>query len=389
MVNGAFLMLVCATAGYAYNYLSQCGFADGAIGIIIAAISICGVIGQTVFGAVIDKAEKLDEKTFISIAMLVTIVISVLLMFVSSPVLTIILVVIGFTSASVGIPFLNSMAFVYEKDGQAINYGLGRGTGSAAYALGSALLGQLWAWKGKEVLPIYIIVFAALTLLLVRLMPTPGKIQKDEKNEEAPQISYVAFFKKYKSIITVVIALIMLYFCHMIVNTYIAKIIGNILQVSGDTTSAVESVQGTALFIQAMVELPTMFGFVYLLKKFSIDKLMIIASIIYSIKHIVILFCGSVPMFYASMVLQMASYAVIVPAAVYYSNEHVASEDRNKGQAVFGATATVGGLLASLIGGSLFQIINNVTVVLGIGVAVSVMGTILMFFGIRRAAKQQ
>ena len=93
-------------------------------------------------------------------------------------------------------------------------------------------------------------------------------------------------------------------------------------------------------------------------------------------------------MLYVSMGLQMLSYAILIPASVYYSNENVAPEDRNKGQAIFGATATIGGLLASLIGGQLFQYIDNVSVVLTVGVIASCIGTVLMIIGIRNAAKE-
>ena len=78
-INATFMLMVCATSGYAYNFLSQSGFADGAIGIIIALVSICGLVGQTISGSIIDKSEKIDEKTFISGAMICTVVLSLLL----------------------------------------------------------------------------------------------------------------------------------------------------------------------------------------------------------------------------------------------------------------------------------------------------------------------
>ncbi|MBR3364947.1 MAG: hypothetical protein IKG53_08780, partial [Solobacterium sp.] len=94
LVNAAYLMMLCATAGYSYNFLSQIGFQDGTVGIIIAMISVCGVIGQTLSGSIIDKSEKLDEKTFISLSMIVTIVLSFLLiLYKGQSILTILLVV--------------------------------------------------------------------------------------------------------------------------------------------------------------------------------------------------------------------------------------------------------------------------------------------------------
>ena len=390
LINAAYLMMLCATAGYAYNFLSQIGFPDGTVGIIISLISVCGVIGQTVSGSIIDKSEKLDEKTFISLSMIVTIVLSgLLIIYKGQSILTIVLVVIAFTSAAIGMPFLNSMAFIYEQEGQTINYGLGRGVGSAAYAVGPALLGRLWSWGGKDILPIYILVMAVLVFLSVRLMPTVKKqTAVSENGEKVSQISYGEFFKKYNKIILVVVSLILMYFCHMLMNTYIAKVITNIIGADAAAAAGtVEGIQGTALFIQAMVELPTMFGFALLLKKFSVNKLLIIAAVVFSIKHIMILLCPNVPMLYASMVLQMFSYAIVVPAAVYFSNENVAAEDRNKGQAVMGVTATVGGLIASLVGGQLFQYMSTSSV-LTIGVAASCIGTVLMIIGIRNSEKK-
>ena len=223
LINATFMMLVCATAGYAYNFLSQSGFADGTVGIIITMISLCGLIGQTLSGSLIDNSEKIDEKTFISGAMLVTVVLALIMAFIpSGSFLMIPVVILAFTAAAIGLPFFNSMAFIYEKDGQKINYGLGRGVGSAAYAVGSSLLGQLWGWQGKTVLPYYVAVFALLTFFLVRLMPVPEGPAADVPEAEektSSNMSYGEFFRKYRQIILIVASMVLLYFGHMLINT--------------------------------------------------------------------------------------------------------------------------------------------------------------------------
>ena len=388
LVNAAYLMLVCATAGYAYNFLTKNGFDSGTVGIIIAVISVCGIIGQTVFGSIIDKSERLDEKMFISFSMILTALLAGFLMLApSSSALMIALVVVCFTSASIGMPFLNSMAFIYEKDGQTINYGLGRGIGSAAYAVGSALLGQLWGRFGKGILPIYILVFSIITLVFVRLMPQPDaaleeRVQHEQAGEKKASLSYIQFFQKYSNLILPVIGMILLYFCHMIINTFAAEVVAKVIGSNAAAVDgAVESVQGTALFIQAMAELPTMFLFSLILKKVDIKKILIFAAFAYSVKHIAIWLCPNTYVLYGSMILQMFSYAILIPGSVYYANQSVAEEDRNKGQAIFGATVTVGGLLASLIGGQLLNI-TNISIVLLIGVIASLCGTALIFIAL-------
>ena len=86
------------------------------------------------------------------------------------------------------------------------------------------------------------------------------------------------------------------------------------------------------------------------------------------------------------MILQMVSYAAITPAVVYFANDQVDEADRNKGQAVFMTANSVGGLLASFVGGWLFQLLS-VRAGLTIGVIASVIGTALMVYGTRKAAE--
>lgn len=389
LVNASFMFMICATVGYAYNFLSQSGIADGTVGILITAVSLCGLVGQTLSGSIIDKSEKIDEKKFISMALIAVIVLAVLLAVVpAGSVLMMIIAVICFTFASIGMPFLNSMAFIYEKDGQKINYGLCRGIGSAAWAIGSSLIGQLWSIMGKTILPWYVVGFAALSLLLVSLMPTPSAEaeaaaeNETAKAETAKDLSYGAFFSKYGKAMIVAAAMILMYFCHMLINTYMAKVIANIMGDAAGATGAVESVQGNALFIAAMVELPTMFLFSKIIEKVSIHKVMIFAAAVWSLKHALTWLCPNVITLYIIMVLQMLSYAALVPALVYFANEIAEPQDRNKSQAIFAATATVGSLLASLAGGQLFQFMG-VSSVLLIGVIASCIGTVLMFIGVR------
>ena len=92
---------------------------------------------------------------------------------------------------------------------------------------------------------------------------------------------------------------------------------------------------------------------------------------------------GSVPLFYAAMVLQMLSYAAITPGVVYFANQRVAEADQNKGQAIFITANSVGGLLASFVGGWMFELMG-VMPGLTAGVVASCAGTLLMLWGLRK-----
>lgn len=386
-VNIGFMLLVSGSLGFAYNYLSQSGFDAGTIGTTMSLVSLGGVFLGPAAGDLVDRSSKITQKMFISGSMIVVAVLSILLLLIpSGSPLILPVIILAFMSSTVGMPLLNSMAFIYEKAGGVINYGLCRGLGSAAYAIGSNIVGLLWGQFGRNTLPYWVVLGAVLTFIAINLMPDAPKESStcDDANDKdatrKESSTMLAFFGKYPSMVIVILSLVLVYFCHNIVNTYMGAILAEFVP-----TDQVESVQGTALFIQAMVELPTMFGFALIMKRLSIDRIMAIAMVFYSIKHVLVLFCSSVPMFYAAMVLQMLSFAAITPATVYFVAEHIHEEDLNKGQAVFATTNTVGGLLASFVGGWLFQLLS-VHIGLSIGVVASIAGTILMILGTRRLA---
>ena len=390
LANIGFMLLIAGSLGFAYNYLSQSGFASGTIGTVMSIVSLAGVFIGPTAGDIVDRSEKITQKRFITGAMLLCAALAgILLVLPAGSIVILPVIIVAFAASTVGMPLLNGMAFIYEKAGGVINYGLCRGLGSAAYAVGSNVVGRLWGTFGRNTLPIWIILGAALTALAINLMPdapkalaASGDEAPTEPSEPTDQISVLQFFGKYPRTIMVILALVLLYFCHNVFNTYLGAVLGDIMKGSSDEQIA--AVQGNALFIQAMVELPTMFGFALILKKLTVNQVMAISSIFYSIKHVVLLLATNIPMFYAGMVLQMLSYAALTPAVVYFANDQVGEEDRNKGQAVFATANTVGSLLASFVGGWMFQLLS-VRAGLTVAVLASVIGTVLMVFGAKKA----
>jgi PPP family 3-phenylpropionic acid transporter len=372
------MLLISGSLGFAYNYLSQSGFDDGTAGTTMSLVSLFGALLGPVAADVVDRSSKVTQKMFITASMFVCAAFSAILLLIPSGSFLILpVVVISFMCSTIGMPLLNGMAFIYKRFGGVIDYGLCRGLGSAAFALGSFFIGKIWAGIGRNTLPIWVMVAALLTLLAVQLMPNPPRGDADDElSQKGESISILQFFGRYKNVAVVALSLVLMFFCNFIILNYMAKVIGAF------ETSDVEGVQGMAFLIQAMVEVPAMLGFSRLMRRFEIRTILVAASVLYSIKHIVVLMCNSVPVLYAAMVLQMVSYAPLIPATVYFSDESVAEADQNKGQAVFATASTVGSLLASFVGGWLF-LFFDVRLVLTVGVVSSVLGTILMAVGVR------
>ena len=75
-------------------------------------------------------------------------------------------------------------------------------------------------------------------------------------------------------------------------------------------------------------------------------------------------------------------YALYMAAVVLYVKEHVSHKDSAKAQSLAFITTTLGGMLASLIGGQLYDHLP-VTATLWIAFAVSSAGALLLFLGTR------
>ena len=80
--------------------------------------------------------------------------------------------------------------------------------------------------------------------------------------------------------------------------------------------------------------------------------------------------------------LQMLSFALCLPSAVYYVNETMAVEDRVKGQSLLIASSTMGGVFGSLSGGVLVDFAG----IKATGLGLSKIGTAIVCIFVSRKA---
>jgi PPP family 3-phenylpropionic acid transporter len=218
---------------------------------------------------------------------------------------------------------------------------------------------------------------ALFTLIMVQTLETP-EAETSADSPKAGKINYGQFFRKYSHILPVLAGMVMIYTCHMLINNFMIHVITN---VGGDSSN-----QGTALFIQAMSELPPMFLFAKIMQKKDVDSIMALAGICFTVKHLLVWLAPDIRMLYLSMAVQMLGYALLIPSSVYFANKHFDEQDRNQGQAVTAWTTTIGGIIASLLGGVLMDHLAVSTVLL-IGFLISLAGTLLMVKGIASLKK--
>ena len=371
----------CSMMGYASVFLLDKGCSNSEIGIALALANIIAVFSQPAIASFVDDHKNIEIRNVIALMALSVIILSIILYLVPvSPFFVLFLVVTIFAIMSTVMPLMNSLAFVFEKYGVEINYGLARGLGSVAYAFASLLLGYIVEKFSPGILPLFYIIFTALLFITVKMFVLPKTLQysnadkekqaaKPEKETEAVQLSFGKFCFKYKKFIIFLLGFVFVYFAHTIINNFFIQVINNINGTSSD--------MGNAVFVAAMLELPTMAFFSKLSEKINCATLIKFSIVMFVFKHTLTYFATNMMMIYAAQVLQMFAYALFIPASVYYVNQKVAKADRVKGQSLVTMSMTLSGVFASFCGGILLDAIG-VEQVLLLSAVLSVIGAVIV-----------
>lgn len=372
-----------AMMGYASVYLLHKGFSNSTIGIILSLCSILAVFMQPALASFADNHKNIEIRKIINTIVGIAIVLSVALFVIpTNQTLIFILVVAIFSLETTIMPLINTLAFIFEKYGIQINFGIARGLGSVAYALTSMALGYIVEWFSPDLLPICYIVFNVLLFIVVHLfvLPKNAQIVDDElDNETTVEVqendSLLQFAGKYKKFIIFLFGFVLVYFAHTIINNFFIQIITNVGGNSSD--------MGNAVFLAAMLELPTMAYFTKLSQKVNCGTLIKASIVLFLAKHAITYLATNMVMIYIAQVLQMGAYALFIPASVYYVNCKVDNKDIVKGQSFVTTSMTMSGVFANIIGGILLDAVG-VSEVLLIGVILSFIGAVIVFFTVEK-----
>lgn len=380
-LNALYYSIAAVMVGYASVFLLDKGMNNTTIGLVLASSNLLAIFGQSFLASVLDKSKKMTQLSLIIILLSIIIFGSLfinVLADISLIAMTFLLIALYACSTMIT-PFINSLTFSFEQRGIILNYGVARGIGSAAYATMSLLLGFYINAFSPQSLPYFYIGLPTLTLFLVLNIRLP-KLPEDTITTDSsimPDISIKDFFKKYNTLLLIFVATSLLFFDQTLINSFLIHVVRH---VGGDSASL-----GNALFIQAMVELPTLFLFSKFQSKLGNNRLLIIAAIFFSLKHILTFLAINMSMLYMVMTLQLLANGLFVPASVYFMAHAVEASDLNKGQALMVASITLGSVLAGVVGGTLYDNLSVPNTLL-IGAIISTIGTCTMLFALKQHA---
>ena len=372
-VQGCFWMNYCVATGFISLYLLGEGVSNTTIGIITALFGIISAILQPILGRICDKSEKVSWKNMMLICVALELFICTLMVFISGKMISGIFVGALILFANLCMPFVNSSLFYYKSNNEYINFGVARGIGSGSYAILALIIGNLAVIFGTKAVPAFGVIISILFLIIIALMPydsaldNSGHESKDIDNDNKESI--VQFVKKYPSFFLMLIGFIFLATTHNVTTTYMLQIIQN---VGGNSENL-----GLAIAIQAAVEIPVLFLFGKLIKRYTANSLMVFAAFGYVIKATLFYLAGSVTAVYFVGLAQIISFAIFASASVYYTGEEVASEDRTTGQALMTCIIALGSVIGNLIGGWILDLLG-VRQLLSINICVGIVGLIIV-----------
>lgn len=262
--------------------------------------------------------------------------------------------------------FLNTAVFYYEDYGIQTNFGVSRGFSSLSYMIFAAVLGYILVGNNVLVINALTIISAIIMLFILYSLPYYGNSSNKEKKSNFK--GNIIF--KYPRFMCIFIAVALFMIFHQIFMCYMINIFDH---VGGNITDV-----SICNSLGALFELPIMFLFALFLKRISAYKLILIAAVFYVARSLMIFSAHDTLGIYLSLILHMFSFAIIIPASVYWTDEIMDEEDKYEGQAFIGSTLTIGLIFANLFSGQMLQAFD-VSILLVALVIITVLGAVFAF----------
>ena len=381
IINATYFAVYSGIHAYSSVFLLEKGFSNTLIGITLALANILSVIFQPLVAGLIDKQGKLTNRNVSMASTALLLIGSILLLIIKNGIVAIFIIfALIYMVQMVYQPIITAMYFEYEAAGCHIYYGLARGLGSAGFAVTSVFTGMAIGKFGVSILMILDIIFLTIALIVLFFFKKPAVKASEPAKDEMAHNNLFSFIKTYPGFMLFVLGAVCFFFAHNAINDYMIQIITPL----GGT----EAQMGTAVFIAAILELPTMALIDKVMKKISCRNLLLIAGAAFLIKTLLMLIAPNMAVVYISQAMQMFAYAVFIPVSAYFVNQTMKRLDQVKGQAYVNVSITLGGVFSSLICGRLLDI-KGPNFMLTVSLVVTTIGLAIAFIALKVLGKNE
>ena len=365
----AYWAAAAGVVSFATAFLLEKGFAASRIGILLASGNLLSCAAQPLLASWADRIGGNVVKWFIAglTAVSMCCFAAIQLLPLSGAFYGLVYLLGVFTFDAMN-PLLNAVSVAYNRVGFRINYGVGRGIGSFAYAVSALVIGKVMAGLGVDWM-----IWICLGLLAANVAATlgyPGLTETVVQHNRRECCSVPVFFRRYKWYCVSLLGVMGLAMFHAMTENYLIEVVAPL---GGDSGTV-----GVALFVATAIEMVVIVNFDWLRTKISDTWLLKLAGISFIIKSVAFLVAKNVINIYAIQLLQATSYSFLSPTQLYYADAKVAPADMVKGQAFITASYTLGCAIGNFTGGQLLEAFG-IRVLLWAGVAMAAAGTLVFF----------
>lgn len=350
-VQATFWMSLCVAISFAEPYLTANGFSYTEFGLVMAVGNVVGSLSGPMLASLAEK-RGLATAALIWPLFALRVLCLVALGFCAGRSLVCAGVYALYLAGMIAVNSLN-MKYCVDAAQQArpLDYSKARAAGSLAYVLLAALLGEL-----IERLQPSVLLWAAGVVLLLQAASTfwiasrlRGSAAADRPNAaQTKSASLPAFLRSEPRFALFLLGAVLLYFSHNSITNYMLKIVRNV--------GGSESTMGYINAVMAMVEIPVMLLFGLLLRRWRVSLLLQLSVAAFLLKALAFAFAPSIPLLFASLLLQAPSFALFTCAVVPYVNKVIAPQNAAKAQSLAFSITTLGAVGASLLSGRLFDL---------------------------------
>ena len=366
----AYWAAAAGVVSFATAFLLEKGFAASQIGILLASGNLLSCAAQPLLASWADRIGGNIVKWFIAVLTGIS-----MCCFASIEVLPLpaalygLIYLLGVFAFDAMNPLLNAVSVSYNRVGFKINYGVGRGIGSFAYAVAALVIGKVMAGFGADWM-----IWICLVLLGANVLVTlsyPSLLECAAVRVQHSQCCSVpVFFRRYKWYCISLLGVMLLAMFHAMTENYLIEVVSPL---GGDSGTV-----GVALFVATAIEMVVIVNFDWLRTKISDSWLLKLAGVSFIIKSVAFLLAKNVMTIYAIQLLQATSYSFLSPTQLYYADAKVNPADMVKGQAFITASYTLGCAIGNFTGGQLLDAFG-IRILLCAGVVMAVCGTLVFF----------
>ena len=364
------------TAGLMFNfasaYLLDRGFSNSQIGVVLGAAYALSAVAQPLVAALFNRSGvRLSTGMACFYAVAAVLAVLVLALPLQGGALAVLIVCIFMLQATMQ-PSLNSLHRGYALRGVEVNFGFARGMGSAAYSVMCALVGRLLYRFSPCMLPALYLTTMLLMIACLLAFRAPSftdGVSLGERRRREPLL------RRYPRFALLLLGVSLLATVHIFIDNFMLQIVRNL---GGGSAQ-----QGVVIAIAAMTELPAMVLYGRLSKRMGGGRVLCMAAWVWVVKDVLTALAASPAMLYAISLLQFASYAFYVPAAVEYVSDALPQQDFLAGQALVGTAFTLGSLAATFVGGWMLDLLGVRGALSGMQVF-SIAGAVLLSVAVLR-----